>query len=504
MKNKFILALAIMLSSLSFAQVGIGTTDPKATLDVVGKPADAVAADGLLAPRMTRAELTDKDLIYGADQNGVIIYVTDVTGGNVLNSRANVVAAGYYYFDGTVWKTMANNGWDKLGNAGTNPTNDFIGTVDAQDLVIRTDDTERARVSSTGAVGIGGVPNPLADLTLKSANKGFVLNLVPLTSSTDNTTIGAHTTGMIVFNTSSVSDILPGVYYNDGTKWNAMATSTYDAVWKLGSTFISGAIHFLGTTTAFGLAVRTNSAERLRIDATQNVGIGTNTPQNRLHIVSGSAGQSGLRTGLVNATFIGTDSNGEIITSSLPTFPVGSMKYSLQPSDHNGWIKLDGRATNSFSGNQQVQIGSLLSIAGAAPIPNATNNYISQVSSGALGSTSGSNSVTLTQANLPNAVLSGTTLSSGSHTHYAAVFAQENSNVLDLATESIASQNINDASGYGYIMSAASNPGIGITSPSADHSHTLTTNSINGNVTPTAVNITAATLKVNVFMYVGL
>lgn len=45
--------------------------------------------------------------------------------------------------------------WSTTGNTGTNPTDNFLGTIDTQDLVVKTDNTERARFTSTGNVGIG-------------------------------------------------------------------------------------------------------------------------------------------------------------------------------------------------------------------------------------------------------------------------------------------------------------------------------------------------------------
>lgn len=46
------------------------------------------------------------------------------------------------------------NRWRIQGNTGTNPADNFLGTVDEQDLVLRTQDTERVRVTSRGNVGI--------------------------------------------------------------------------------------------------------------------------------------------------------------------------------------------------------------------------------------------------------------------------------------------------------------------------------------------------------------
>jgi hypothetical protein len=45
--------------------------------------------------------------------------------------------------------------WLLTGNAGTNPATNFLGTTDAQPLVIRTNNTEQMRVTETGNVGIG-------------------------------------------------------------------------------------------------------------------------------------------------------------------------------------------------------------------------------------------------------------------------------------------------------------------------------------------------------------
>lgn len=45
--------------------------------------------------------------------------------------------------------------WNLTGNSGTTPTSDFVGTTDAQDLVLKTNSIERMRITSAGKVGIG-------------------------------------------------------------------------------------------------------------------------------------------------------------------------------------------------------------------------------------------------------------------------------------------------------------------------------------------------------------
>jgi len=53
--------------------------------------------------------------------------------------------------------------WSLTGNQGTIPGTDFLGTTDAQDLVVETNAIERMRILSTGKIGIG-TPTPAYDL----------------------------------------------------------------------------------------------------------------------------------------------------------------------------------------------------------------------------------------------------------------------------------------------------------------------------------------------------
>ncbi len=45
--------------------------------------------------------------------------------------------------------------WTVLGNSGTNPPINFLGTVDNQPLMVGANGTEAVRVNASGAVGIG-------------------------------------------------------------------------------------------------------------------------------------------------------------------------------------------------------------------------------------------------------------------------------------------------------------------------------------------------------------
>jgi hypothetical protein len=89
----------LLVGSFSYAQIGINSENPSATLDVIGNPADPFKFDGIIAPRITGDQLRAKN--YTASQNGAIVFVT----------QEDTSPAGHYYFDGSSGK------WIKLISA---------------------------------------------------------------------------------------------------------------------------------------------------------------------------------------------------------------------------------------------------------------------------------------------------------------------------------------------------------------------------------------------------
>lgn len=134
-KNVTTLLTAVLLAASSgiFAQtagVGINTTTPNSTLDVNGKLGTA-DPDGFQAPRLTRTQLSSKgDALYGADQKGALIYITDISSGNNTGPRVNIDAIGYYYFDGALWQKVISN----IYNADGTLTNTRTVTQNGMDL----------------------------------------------------------------------------------------------------------------------------------------------------------------------------------------------------------------------------------------------------------------------------------------------------------------------------------------------------------------------------------
>src|SRR5690606_11338481 len=67
-------------------------------------------------------------------------------------------------------------------------------------------------------------------LELESTNKGFLLTRVQLKSLHDASPMSEHVAGMMVYNTATANDVVPGIYFNDGTKWVSAETLTTIAV----------------------------------------------------------------------------------------------------------------------------------------------------------------------------------------------------------------------------------------------------------------------------------
>ncbi len=140
--------------------------------------------------------------------------------------------------DGKHASELIASGWALAGNAGTAPGADFIGTTDAQDLVIKTAGTERLRVDAAGRVGIGAASGLQRPLTIRG--------------------IGGNSAWLQLQDSLGVND------------WHLNAPSA----------------------TGLNLAETGVADYRLFVESGGNVGIGTGSPQARLD-VAGSIRSSG-------------------------------------------------------------------------------------------------------------------------------------------------------------------------------------------------------------------
>lgn len=153
-RTLLLLALATC-STLLHAQLKIGdnpTTIQKSSILELES-----TRQGLLLPRLT--DTVAINLL--TPPNGMIIFLSS---DQSLRLRSN----GSWVKIADLASATAN--WSLTGNAGTNPATNFIGTIDGQPLVVRTNNAERLRIDATGNVGIGQA-NPTAKLNVDGTVK---------------------------------------------------------------------------------------------------------------------------------------------------------------------------------------------------------------------------------------------------------------------------------------------------------------------------------------------
>lgn len=207
---KKITFLLIFVCSFSFAQVGIGTTNPTGALDVSSTlPSPSLNKAGFVPPTVALSA-TNSTVITTTPSVSVVNPATNlapVDGTIVYNTNTSApgafqVTPGFYFYNAGNWEKLtsgANTNWSLSGNASTTPGTNYIGTSDSQALVIKTNNTERMRVDAVGKVGIGTTPDASAMLDVSSTTQGF---LMPRLTRTQILALTNPATGLIIYNTN--------------------------------------------------------------------------------------------------------------------------------------------------------------------------------------------------------------------------------------------------------------------------------------------------------------
>jgi hypothetical protein len=196
----------------------------------------------------------------------------------------------------------------------------------------------------------------------------------------------------------------------------------------------------------------------------------------------------------------------------------GDIKTGIQSTDHNGWVKLDGRLKSSLTATQQSQATAL---GVGANLPDATDAVLVQ-SSGSLGSVTGSMSRTLAQNQLPNITptisvnnTTATMQSAGAHDHPVNVVPNSTGGYANgnpfAFKKGVAPDPMNEtylditdrATGASYLYTGIIGSAGNHSHVIDPHNHTATSTSINGGVTQQTIDITPRKLVVNTFIYLG-
>ena len=311
--KKMFLFLFVIVTYFVQGQVGIGTTFPEAALDITS------TNDGILIPRVALT-ITTSALPLTAPTVSELVYNT----ANVAD-----VTPGYYYWDGSKWVRFSvtadsNSNWSLLGNTGTNPATNFLGTTDGQDLVFRTANLERIRnFFGTGNTSFGSNSDANNARVNIVGNTPTSLNALYVTEA--NLISGASTTYAINANNTSISTT--GDTYGISSTNNSTSTSgvTYGA-------FITNTA--TSTGTKFGLRVENRNqgataAGNLRYGISNRIdGSTANVVHKALYNFLGTVGAN------TSATYYGVDN--DLDTSNFMVRTAGSRTIGIRNSiSHN-------------------------------------------------------------------------------------------------------------------------------------------------------------------------
>ncbi len=276
--------------------VGLGTNAPNLSAQM--EMADI--NKGLLVNRVTLSA-TNNAAPIATPATGLLVYNTATAG-----SGGTAVTPGFYYWDSTKWVALdGTNGrdWSLEGNAGTNPTTNFLGTTDNTDFVLRTNNTEQMRIANTGVVGIGNLP--YTNVALRVRNGAQPYGLVGETNSGGSSIYATQAgSGVAIYGLNTGTNI--GIFGDAINSHGVYGTTAYtggafltagSVGWGSGDNLANGvlAVTDKNASSASNIAIRSVSGSTTSISSTDILNIAVNANATDLGLYVLTEKSSGIR-----------------------------------------------------------------------------------------------------------------------------------------------------------------------------------------------------------------
>lgn len=296
MKNKHLLTPLFIAFNFFIvsAQVGIGTTNPDSSsmLDINS------STSGLLIPRVNLTSISDVTTIPNPAFSLLVFN----------RSNSNGLVPSFYYWD-SQWKLLGSNTdeWNLSGNSIA--SGKFLGTTNNQDLVFKVNNVNRAKFD-----------------TDRSMTFGLGSNITPGVGNS-----------AVIGNESNVSSPYSFVLgYQSNVSGKAATAIGYQSTVSADN---ATAIGYQATATQSNSIILGNSA-----DSNNKIGIGTNAPDERLHVAGSIKIVDGTQA---NNYVLTSDANGKASWKDVSTISTKTYGEKFRTTS----VNLASGNTVSFGSN---------------------------------------------------------------------------------------------------------------------------------------------------------